>query len=83
MVLQICGTAMGQKYAAGFANIFMANLDDEVLRNAKCKPLDMFRFIDDIFFVWTHSKMKWQSSPVYLTAMMSLSKQIVILVKHQ
>ena len=34
----------------------MANLEDEVLSKAKYKPLVMFRFIDDIFFIWTHSK---------------------------
>ena len=49
--LQNSGTAMGKKYAPSFANIFMAYLEDEVLRKAKCKPLAMFRFIDDIFFI--------------------------------
>ena len=34
----------------------MANLKDEVLRKAKCKPLVTFRFTGDIFFIWTHSK---------------------------
>ena len=47
---------MGKKYAPSFANIFMANLEDEVLHKAKCKPLVMFRFIDDIFFIWNHSR---------------------------
>ena len=54
--LQTSGTAMGKRYAPSFANIFMANLEDEVLRKAKCKPLAMFRFIDDIFFIWNHSR---------------------------
>ena len=34
----------------------MANFDDKVLRKAKYKPLIMFRFIDDIFFIWNHSR---------------------------
>ena len=34
----------------------MANVEDEVPRKAKCKPLAMFRFIDDIFFIWNHSR---------------------------
>ena len=54
--LQTSGTAMGKKYAASFANICMANLEDEVLCKAKSKPLVMFRFIDDIYFVWNHSR---------------------------
>ena len=54
--LQTSSTAMGKQYAPSFANIFMANLEDEVLRKAKCKPLAMLRFIDDIFFIWNHSR---------------------------
>ena len=46
----------GQKYAPSFANTFMANLEDIILRKAKCKPLLMSSFIDDIFFIWSHSK---------------------------
>ena len=57
--LQTSGTAMGKKYAPSFANIFMANLEEEVLSKAKCKPLVMFRFIDDVFFIWTH----WKDEP--------------------
>ena len=52
--LQTSVTAMGKKYAPIFANIFMANLEDEVLRTAKCKTLVLFRFIDDIFFIWNY-----------------------------
>ena len=54
--LQTSGTAMGKKYTHSFGNIFMVNVEDEVLRKAKCKPLVMFRFIDDIFFISTHSR---------------------------
>ena len=72
--LQTSGTAMGKKYAHSFANIFMANLEEEVLSKAKCKPLVMFRFIDDIFFIWTHSKDEPTEFVDLLTAMRSLSK---------
>ena len=54
--LQTSGTTMGKKYAPSFANIFMANLQDEVIRKAKCKPLATFRFNDDIFFISNHSR---------------------------
>ena len=47
--LQTSGTVMGNKYVPSIANIFMVNLEDEVLLKAKCKPLVIFRFIDDIF----------------------------------
>ena len=53
--LQTSGTAMGKNlFAPSFGNIFMANLENEVLCKAKCKPLVMFRFTD-IFFIWNHS----------------------------
>ena len=52
--LQTSGSAMGKKYAPSFANILTANLEDEFLHKAKCKPLVMFRFIDVIFFIWNH-----------------------------
>ena len=38
-----------KKDAPIFANIFMVNLEDELLHKAKCKPLVMFRFINHIF----------------------------------
>ena len=44
----------GPKYAPSFANIFMANSEDEVLSKAKCKPLLIFRFTDDIYFICNH-----------------------------
>ena len=53
---QTSSTAMGKKYASSFASIFMANMEEEVLSKVICKPLVMFRFIDDIFFNWTLSK---------------------------
>ena len=65
---------MGKKYVPSFAIIFMANLADEVLRKAKCKPLVMFRFIDDLFSFGPIQKMNSQSLSIYLTATTSRSK---------
>ena len=54
--LQVSGTAMGKKYAPSYANIDMAILEEEVLERASKKPLVFYRFLDDIFIIWTHSK---------------------------
>ena len=54
--LQVSGTAMGKKYAPSYANVDMAILEEEVLERAPKKPLVFFRFLDDIFVIWTHSE---------------------------
>ena len=53
--LQISGTAMGKKFAPNYANIFMAKWEEEALKQARKQPLVYFRFLDDIFIIWTHS----------------------------
>ena len=45
--LQTEGTAMETKMAVGFANIFMANIEKEVLRQSTYKPLVWKTFIDE------------------------------------
>ena len=47
--LQIHGTATGTKMALAFANIFMAKIEQAILRQNTKKPLAWKRFIDDIF----------------------------------
>ncbi len=54
--LQVWGTAMGKKFAPHYANIFMAKWEQEALAKCPKKPLVYFRFLDDIFIVWTHSR---------------------------
>jgi hypothetical protein len=51
---QVDGTAMGTKFAPNYAIIFMSQYEDGLLRKAELKPMCWFRFIDDIFFIWTH-----------------------------
>ena len=51
--LQINGTAMGTKVAPSLANIFMADLETKKLLVYQQKPLVWWRFIDDIFTIWT------------------------------
>jgi hypothetical protein len=52
--LQVGGTAMGTKLAPSYANIFMGDLEENLLLNAEKEPYLWLRFIDDIFVIWTH-----------------------------
>ena len=55
---QISGTAIGTKFAPPYACIFMGQVETEFLETQKHKPLVWFRYIDDVFFIWTHGKEK-------------------------
>ena len=58
--LQVKGTAMGKKFAPSYANIFMAQWEESALKACKLKPLHYYRYLDDIWGVWTHSDEKFQ-----------------------
>ena len=49
--LQTHGTAMVTKMAEAFANIFMAKIEKEILRQSRIKPVFLKRFIDDVISV--------------------------------
>ncbi|XP_060066994.1 uncharacterized protein LOC132547247 [Ylistrum balloti] len=51
--LQIQGTSMGTKCAPNYAVLFMDQLETNFLTSQPLKPLVWWRFIDDIFFIWT------------------------------
>ena len=53
--LQINGTAMGTKMALSYANIFMGDLEEQLLLSSLKQPLSWFRFIDDVDMKWIHS----------------------------
>lgn len=53
--LQICGTAMGKKFAPSYANINMAAWEAGLLQELIVKPTLYFRYLDDVFGVWSHS----------------------------
>lgn len=53
--LQIKGTAMGKKFAPAYANIFMAQWETSALEACPLKPLHYYRYLDDIWGVWSHS----------------------------
>jgi hypothetical protein len=56
--LQIHGTAMGTTMAVSYANIFMAALEENILKNAPegLTPIEWIRFLDDIFAIWCHGE---------------------------
>ena len=50
---QLLGTAMGTKFAPKYANMFMGQLEHRLLESLPHKPFTWWRFLDDIFCVWT------------------------------
>ena len=52
--LQISGTSMGTKMAPSMACLFMGVLESQLLSSSPRAPLMWTRYIDDIFFIWTH-----------------------------
>ena len=43
---------MGTKMALTFANIFMAKIEKEILRQSSIKPIFWKKFIDDVISAW-------------------------------
>ena len=54
--LQKRGTAIGTRMAPSYANIFMDRLERRLIQNAEVKPLIWWRYIDDIFIIWTEGE---------------------------
>ena len=47
---------MGTKMAPSYANIFMGILEKQMLSTYPHKPFIYFRYIDDVFMIWTKGK---------------------------
>ena len=54
--LQKHGTAMGTRMAPSYANLFMGKFEQQAIDNSSLKPFIWWRFIDDIFMIWTHGE---------------------------
>lgn len=50
-----------KKFAPSYANIFMAEWETGALARCTKKPLHYFRFLDDIFGIWTYSQLDFQN----------------------
>ena len=64
--LQKRGTAIGTRMAPSYANIFMDRLERRLIQNAEDKPHTWWRYIDDIFIVWTEGEEKLKEFIDYL-----------------
>ncbi|XP_067832584.1 uncharacterized protein [Heptranchias perlo] len=53
---QTHGTAMGTKFAPQYANIFMHKFEQDFFTAQDLQPTLYTRYIDDIFFLWTHGE---------------------------
>ena len=58
---QKLGTAIGTKFAPAYANLFMSSLEEEMMSSFEVRPWVWYRYIDDIFFIWTHGEEKLSS----------------------
>ena len=53
---QISGTAIAAKFAPPYACIFMDQVESKFLQTQNFQPLVWFRYIGDIFFIWTQGE---------------------------
>ena len=47
-----------QRFAPTYASIFMDKLESHFLKSQELTPLLWYRYIDDVFFIWTHGEEK-------------------------
>ena len=53
---QISGTAIGTKFAPPYICIFMDEMETSFLKTQQLQLFTWLRYIDDIFFIWTHGE---------------------------
>ena len=49
-------TTIGTKFVPPYACLYIDQVGSKFLQNKKFQPLVWFRYIDDIFFIWTYGK---------------------------
>ena len=57
---QIRGTAIGTKCAPPHSILFLADLEEKLLHSYDFKPSVWWRYIDDVFLIWTHGEEELQ-----------------------
>ncbi|TWW67534.1 hypothetical protein D4764_02G0005750 [Takifugu flavidus] len=53
--LQTHGTAMGQRFAPSYANLYMSEWEREALSKCPLRPILYLRYLDDVFGIWTYT----------------------------
>lgn len=59
-------TAIGTRITPSHANIFMDKMEGRLLEEAEFKPHTCWRYVDDIFIVWTEGEEKLREFIDYL-----------------
>ena len=65
---QLSGTAIGTKFAPTYVSIFMDKLERDFLKSQELTPLLWYRYVGDVFFIWTHVQEKFTSFKMTLIA---------------
>ena len=52
------GAAIGKKFAPPYNILFMAELEEEIIKESEYKPYLWWRYIGDTFFLWEHGENK-------------------------
>ena len=55
------GTVIGTKVAPPYNILFMADVEEEIIKECEYKPYLWWRYIDNIFFLWEHGESKLRS----------------------
>ena len=58
---EISGIAIGTKFAPPYACLFIDKIETAFLETQELQPLVWFRYMDDIFFIWTHGEQELQT----------------------
>ena len=66
--LQASGRAIGTKMAPSYANNVMSIFERKLLTGSCNKPLVWFRYIDDIFAIWTYGEDKFKDFMIYINS---------------
>ena len=69
--LQTSGTAIGTKMAPAYANTAMSIFECKLLAGSCNKPFVWFRYIDDIFAIWTYGEDKFKDFMLYINSIHS------------